>query len=120
MVKEERRKSERIKDEGLSLKLNAGDFDLISHTLDISESGIYCKVDRELPLMSKVGLVLMVPDLSKDEKAVSKLEVEGVVVREHPVIIDGDKKHYDVAIFFDNLSPKNKEIISNYISGKKA
>jgi len=47
------------------------------------------------------------------------MDVDGVVVREHPVIIDGVIKHYDAAIFFDNLSAKHREIIQGYISSKK-
>jgi len=116
MVSEERRSFPRIRDEGLALRLNAGDFDTITHTLNLSVSGVYCKVTKEIPLMSRVKLVLM---LSGDEKAAKGMEVDGVVVREHPVIIDGVTKHYDVAIFFDSLSPKAKEMISDYISKNK-
>jgi hypothetical protein len=119
MVSQERRKFPRIKDEGLSLKLNIGDFDTVTHTLNLSASGIYCKIDKEIPLMSRVKLVLMIPEPAKEAKTVKNLEVEGVVVREHPVIIDGQTRHYDVAIFFDNLSSKESEIITDYISKKK-
>jgi len=112
MAAQERRSFPRIHDEGLSLKLNSGDFDTITHTQDISASGLYCKVTKHIPLMSRVILSLM---LSENKP----LDVEGVVVREHPVVIDGVVKHYDVAIFFDNLSEKNKEEIQGYISRKK-
>ncbi len=117
MVDQERRTFPRITDEGLSLKLNTGDFDTITHTLNLSASGIYCKVDKEIPLMSRVNLMLMLPGATKDDKIA--LEVSGVVVREHPVIIDGATKHYDVAIFFEDLSPKNREIILSYISNRE-
>lgn len=119
MTNEERRRSPRIEDGGLSLKLNIDDFDTVTHTLNLSASGIYCKIDREIPLMSRVKLVLMIPDTAKDEKTIRNLALDGVVVREHPVIIDGQIKHYDAAIFFDNLSSKDSEIISEYISKKK-
>ena len=119
MVNEERRKFPRIKDEGLSLELKLGDFDTVTHTLNISASGIYCKIDKEIPLMSRVKLILMIPDASKEDAIVKSLEVYGVVVREHPVIINGETKHYDVAIFFEGLSLKNSEVISSYISRKK-
>ena len=109
MVSEERRKSPRINDESLSLKLEG--FDSITHTLNISPSGVYCKVDKELPLMSRVKLALVMPDVS--------LEVNGIVVRQHPVMIDGVVKHYDVAIFFEDLSPKDKDALSAYIARKK-
>lgn len=118
MANQERRKFPRIHDEGLSLKLDAGDFGTMTHTTDISASGIYCKIGREIPLMSRVKLTIMVPSKSKEDKAARPLEVDGVVVREHPVIIDGDVKHFDVAIFFDNLSEKDKIIIQDYIKNK--
>ncbi len=120
MANQERRRAPRIKAEGLSLKLRAGDFDAVTHTLNISSSGLYCKVDRELPLMSRIKLILMIPDLSKSAMESKGVEVEGVVVRAHPVIIDGKVKHYDVAIFFDSLEPKAKESIDSYIARKKA
>jgi len=118
MANQERRKFPRIHDEGLSLKLNAGDFDTMTHTMDISASGIYCKIGREIPLMSRVKLAIMIPDTGKDDKALNPLELDGVVVREHPVIIDGAVKHFDVAIFFDNLSEKDKGVIQSYVEGK--
>jgi len=91
----------------------------MTHTTDISASGLYCKIGREIPLMSRVKLAIMVPDNKGDDKASSPLEVDGVVVREHPVIIDGAVKHFDVAIFFDNLSEKDKATIQNYIDKKR-
>jgi hypothetical protein len=114
MASQERRKYPRVKDEGLSLKLRLDDFDSITHTMNISSSGVYCKLDKELPLMSRVRLVLMIPDPAK-ENILKDLEVDGVVVRQHPVIIDGVIKHYDVAIFFEDLSEKDKETIAGYI-----
>lgn len=119
MTSQERRRDPRIHDESLSLRLDAGSFDTVTHTLNVSASGIYCKLDREIPLMSRVKLILMIPDPAGDAKP-KGLEVEGVVVREHPVIIDGKIRHYDAAIFFDNLSPGDRETITQYISRKKA
>lgn len=115
MVSEERRKFPRVKDGELSLKLKLDDFDSITHTLNISSSGVYCKLDKELPLMSRVKLVLMIPDADK-ESSLKDLEVSGVVVRQHPVTIDGAIKHYDVAIFFEDLSDKDKDVIAAYVA----
>ncbi len=119
MVSQERRKFPRVKDETLSLNLRLDDFDSVTNTLNISSSGVYCKTDKELPLMSRVKLMLMIPDPSKETGALKSLEVNGIVVRQHPVIIDGVTKHYDVAIFFEDLSPKDKEVINSYIASKK-
>lgn len=121
MASQERRVAQRIKDEDLPLKIVVGGFDTSTHTLNISSSGLYCKVDKEIPLMSRVRLTLMIPGQAKGDKEARKVEMEGVVVRTHPVIIGGVTKHYDVAIFFDTgLEPKAKEIISGYIAKKKA
>lgn len=117
MVDQERRSFPRIHDEGLSLKLKTDSFDTITHTLNLSASGICCKIDKEIPLMSRVRLVLMLPETSSESKAT--VEVGGVIVREHPVIIDGTTRHYDVAIFFDDLSEKNRQTILNYILSRK-
>ena len=117
MASQERRKFPRVKDEGLSLKLRLDDFDSITHTMNISSSGVYCKLDKELPLMSRVKLILMMPDPAKDG-FLKDLEVDGVVVRQHPVTIDGAIKHYDVAIFFEDLSEKDKDSIDGYIKRK--
>lgn len=117
MVSQERREFPRVKDEKLSLKLRLDDFDSITHTMNISSSGVYCKLDKEIPLMSRVRLMLMIPDPVK-ENTLNDLEVDGVVVRQHPVTIDGVIKHYDVAIFFEDLSKKDKGIIAGYIKRK--
>lgn len=116
MVSEERRKSPRIKDESLSLRFEG--FDSVTHTLNISPSGVYCKVDKELPLMSRLKLALVIPDPSRED-GVKSMEVTGIVVRQHPVVIDGSTRHYDIAIFFEDLSPKDKDAISAYIARKK-
>lgn len=117
MASQDRRKFPRVKDEGISLKLRFDDFDSITHTTNISSSGVYCKLGKELPLMSRVKLMLMIPDPAK-ESTLKELEVNGVVVRQHPVTIDGVVKHYDAAIFFEDLSEKDKEAIAGYIKKK--
>ena len=118
MVTQERRAFPRVA-KPLPLKLNIASCDAVTHTVNISASGVYCKVDKEIPLMSRVRIMLMMPDLTKEDKPPKGIEVDGVVVRQHPVLIDGQTRHYDVAIFFENLSGKDKGTISNYISKKK-
>lgn len=121
MASKDRRVAKRIEDEDLLLKIIIEGYDTSTNTLNISSSGLYCKVDRQIPLMSRVKLMLMIPDPLKTKSEMTGVDVEGVVVRTHPVIIDGKIKHYDVAIFFDTaLEPKAKGLISGYIAGKSA
>ncbi|MBL7158342.1 MAG: PilZ domain-containing protein [Candidatus Omnitrophica bacterium] len=115
----EKRKYPRIKDEGISLKVEAGDVNIITKTLDLSASGVYCKIEKELPLLSRIQVTLVVPETkgkAPNESKKLRIVTEGVVVREHPVIIDGKFMHYDVAIFFDNISPKDKQDLLDYIN----
>jgi len=115
----EKRKYPRIKDEGISLRVEADDVNIITKTLDLSASGVYCKIEKELPLLSRIRVTLVVPGIKgKAPNKPKKVRVvtEGVVVREHPVIIDGKFMHYDVAIFFDNISPKDKQHLLDYIN----
>lgn len=112
----ERRKYPRIKDEKISLKVKSEQFDTtISQSLNISASGVYCKVDKQIPLMSRVKIILMLPSDIKGGK-MKKVDTDGVVVREHPVTENGKILHYDVAVFFDNLSAKDRETIKDYIA----
>jgi len=118
MTSTERRRSPRIKDDGPGLDVKGGGLAFVAHTLNISESGIYCKVEHELPLMSRIELRLKIP-AGEDAKGTDIVNVSGVVVRQHPVIIDGETKHYDVAIFFDDLSEKGRNLIAGYIKNRQ-
>lgn len=115
--RKEKRKYPRLKDENISLKVKSGDIDIITKSLDISASGVYCKVEKEVPLMSRIKVVLIVPKPKADNAPAprtAKIETDGVVVRGHPVIVDGKITHYDVAIFFDNISARDREALLEY------
>ncbi|MFH1594158.1 MAG: PilZ domain-containing protein [Candidatus Omnitrophota bacterium] len=122
MSKGEKREYPRLQDGGISLKVKSGGVDIITKSLDISASGVYCKVEKEVAIMSRIRVILIVPKVKKDGEESSgtvKIETDGVVVREHPVIEDGKIVHYDVAIFFDNICAKDRENLLAYIDQKK-
>jgi hypothetical protein len=70
--------------------------------------------------MSRVHIVMMFPDQNGLQENMKALDITGVVVREHPVIINGEIKHYDVAIFFDSLTQRDKEMILEYVARRLA
>jgi c-di-GMP-binding flagellar brake protein YcgR len=115
MVKE-KREYPRLRDANISLKVKSNNIDIITKSLDISASGVYCKVEKEIPLMSRIKIVLIIPKPKKDTPSprTVKIETDGVVVREHPVIVDGKIAHYDLAIFFDNICAKDREALLEY------
>lgn len=115
----EKRKYPRLRDDKISLKVKSGGADIITKSLDISASGVYCKLEKEIPLMSRIKVILIMPKVAEDGKPTTqsvKIETDGVVVREHPVIVNEKIKHYDAAIFFDNISLKDREALLNYIN----
>ena len=111
---EERRKHLRVKKQ-LPLKIADTAFDIITETTDISSSGIYCRVTRLLPIMSKIEVVLIVPTKANG-KQTRKIKCKGVVVRTAPLILkDAEKAHYNTAIFFTDISKKDQKIIESYV-----
>jgi len=115
----ERRTYPRIDDRQVTLRVKSDVFEsAISQSINISASGVYCKCDTEIPLMSRVQIMLMLPAAEGESKQFKKIETDGVVVREHPVIQEGKILHYDVAIFFDSLTERDRENIKDYIGNK--
>lgn len=111
---EERRKHLRAK-RHLPLKIADKTFDIITETVDISSAGIYCRVTRFLPPMSKTDVVLLVPTKA-DGKQTRKIRCKGVVVRSEPIILkDVEKAHYNIAIFFTDISKRDQRILESYI-----
>ncbi|MFH1552949.1 MAG: PilZ domain-containing protein [Candidatus Omnitrophota bacterium] len=111
----ERRKYPRIKDKNISIKLSGDGFNAITQSLDVSASGLYCKVDRHMPVMTRVQIILSLPGKNSSSPSIT-MNIDGVVVREHPVEKDGRIQYYDVAIFFNTLLPKERKLLVQYIN----
>lgn len=111
----ERRKHPRIRDKNISIKLSGDGFNAITQSLDLSASGLYCKIDREIPVMTRVQVVLSLPSEKKTGSSVA-MKLDGVVVREHPVKKEGKIQHYDIAIFFNTLLPRERKRLVRYIN----
>lgn len=111
---EERRGHLRTKKQ-LPLKIADKTFDIITETADISSAGIYCRVTRLLPLMAKTDVMLLVPT-KENEKETRKIRCRGVVVRSEPIILkDTEEPHYNIAIFFTDISKKDQKALESYI-----
>ena len=112
---QDRRKFPRIKDKGIEVQLKGKGFGVITQSLDVSASGVYCKITNSIPLMTRLDIALALPGKKKGS-APALLHIEGVVVREHPVVKDGKIVHYDVAIFFNFLKPSDRVKLITYIN----
>ena len=111
----ERRKNIRAR-KNIPLKLADTAFDIITETVDVSSSGAYCRVTRNLPPMSKIEVVLLIPGKDHDSPT-RKIKCKGVVVRSEPAILrDADNAHYNIAIFFTDISKKDQKIAEEYVA----
>lgn len=114
-IRTERRKQPRTETK-LPLKISKKGLDLITETRNISSSGVYCRVNKPLPLMSKIGLTLLLPICRKTKVNTEKVRCNGVVVRSEPTIIrEADTAYQNIAIFFTDLSKKDRDMISQYV-----
>lgn len=111
----ERRKHQRAR-KHLPLKIADTSFDVITETVDVSPAGIYCRVTRLLQPMSKVEVVFLLPSKNNGRQA-KKIRCKGVVVRSEPIILENtEKAHYNIAIFFTEISEKDQKTIESYVS----
>ena len=110
----ERRKDKRL-DRVLPLKLSDPEFDVLTETRNISASGAYCLVDKALPLMTKLSIVILITNTKSKTKEVKKICCQGVVVRQQTVVENNKECHY-VGIFFSDITDKDRRCLVNYIN----
>ncbi len=115
-LRTERRKHPR-RETVLSLKISKRGLDAITETRNISCSGVYCRVNKPLPIMAKIGVTLLLPIQNRRNRVnTEKLRCNGVVVRSEPAIVkEADTAYQNVAIFFTDLSKKDKDRITQYV-----
>ena len=113
----ERRKHPRLKDKNISIKLSGEGVSAITQSLDVSASGVYCKVAKKVPIMTRVSITLSLPAVKGGSGNIT-MELDGVVVREHSVKKDGKIQHYDIAIFFNTLMPRERVKLVEYINSR--
>lgn len=114
-TKTERRKDPRTMT-SLPLKISKKGLDIITETRNVSCSGVYCRINKPLPLMSKIGITLLLPIQVKDRVSTEKVRCNGVVVRSEPEILkEADTAYQNVAIFFTDLTKKDRTKITQYV-----
>ena len=109
----EKRRYLRLK-KRIPMHLSDEQFDTIAYTRDISQRGALCELNYQIPLMSKLGIKLLLPGQANSKTASNEIKCIGVVVRSQPIIKD-TSAFYDTAIFFTKLTKANEKKIAQYI-----
>ena len=87
---------------------HASDPGVTNHVDNISASGVLCHTERPIPVMTKIGVTLDLPEPSD-----ASINCEGVIVR-----CDPDQKgedHFKVAIVFTKLDNADMAAIKKHV-----
>ena len=106
----ERRRAPRIAERVVLAITDAGT-ELTTESHNLSTAGVYCTLDRFLAPMSKVQLHFALPN----GRGSSKVRCTGVVVRVEPVITSASRGRFNVAVFFTELSDRNRSAITRFV-----
>lgn len=107
----ERRRAPRVT-ERVPLTLSGADGILKADTQSLSAVGVYCTLDRFIPPMTKLELRMELPQGGRQ----TAIRCVGVVVRVEPVVANPHQGRYQTAIFFTELSERDRAAISQFVS----
>ncbi|MBD3306512.1 hypothetical protein GF339_08930 [candidate division KSB3 bacterium] len=82
---------------------------------NVSMNGLYCTVDRYLPLFDKIVLTFVNPEHAGTPAHIL-MQCEGIVVRIEPEQEEPQQTAYHVALFFQNLSPRQRDTLQEIIA----
>ncbi len=104
-------------EKSIRVKLATNSFDIYAHTKNISCAGAYCEVNKLVPPMTKLDIMLFLPNANnlRSDK-VKKLHLRGVVVRCEPNISDEKLLSTNIAIFFSGIRGSHKEAIAKFVN----
>lgn len=112
----ERRKAPRV-DECLSIAISGDGQVAQAQTQNLSTAGAYCLLDRFIPPMTKLELAFELPDGTRRVRITGS----GVVVRAEPAIAAAAQRGgYHLAIYFSEMSERNRAAISKFIRRRLA
>jgi len=109
---QERRKDPRVRN-NIPVKIFNTDGDQVTETANVSRSGAYCRVEKYIEPMTKLKINLLIPVKKNDKLSSKKINCSGVVVRAEPI---PGKEGFNIAIFFNDISQKDADIVSDYVS----
>ncbi|MBP9732781.1 MAG: PilZ domain-containing protein [Candidatus Omnitrophica bacterium] len=85
-------------------------YDVTASVINISGSGLLCRTSRELPVMSKIEMALVLPSGVVSSKS-DTIKINGVVVRN-----ETDERGVRAAIFFLDMAPTHRKKLEVYLN----
>ena len=109
---QERRRSVRII-ETLPFQIGHQGFEIETRTLNLSVHGAMCVVAREIPMMTQLGVVLILPAGRASRH--KKVRIRGVVVRKEK---DPASGKFFLAIYFADMKPEDRKTLEKFIQSR--
>ncbi len=109
--------TELLKDKGCGVGIS---FEFLgrvpSLSQNISKSGMVCRTSRKIEEMTILDIRFVLPETPQYVAPDTWVECSGVVVNCEKKGAETATLPYEVAIFFDRISEKDRELLANYIS----
>jgi hypothetical protein len=102
--------------ERVPFAITEGGVALQADTVNLSAAGAYCTLERFIAPMTKLQLDYELPAPGRGHR----IRCTGVVVRTEPVIASPDKGRYHIAIFFTDLSERDRSAIARFVHQRLA
>ncbi|MDR4510015.1 MAG: PilZ domain-containing protein [Candidatus Brocadiaceae bacterium] len=110
----EKRKHRRI-NASILFKMKTKQLSLISETINVSCTGMFCQLDRYIPLHTEVEITLSLPSKNK-HKNFEYISCHGKVVRVQLVLSEKNNKTlFNNGIFLHEIKMFEREILDAYI-----
>ena len=94
-------------DHQLPFEVNLNGTVVAAETINLSGNGAFCRVDRPIPEMTELDVVLALP-ASDTAEALDYVNCGGVVVR-----ADGGER---IAVFFHRIDPHQRQKLLDYVA----
>lgn len=98
-----------------TLSLQGDQTALEAESRNISASGVYCFTPQLLAPMTKLALEFTLPGPKP-----ARIQCTGVVVRVEPVITNATTSGYHIAIFFSDLTERQRTAIQQFVRQRLA
>lgn len=101
----------------LPLELSSDDFHIETKTKNISCAGLYCEVDRYIPVQTKLKVNMKLMLKENEHKVQKTIHCPAKVVRIEPAVVKKDTS-YHVGIAFSKIKEEDKDFLLKYIRSK--
>ena len=115
MDEQDRRRAPRAP-ERVALSLRDAGRELQTESNNLSAAGIYCTLEQFIPPMSKLEVRFELPVGLRP----ARIRCTGVVVRVEPAVNDAEKIRYNTALFFTEISKRDRAAISRFVRQRLA